>query len=328
MKKDRNGRFVNQKLYKELDESFNISDMRYWGILGEIGNERHSKKHIRIDSKRFQKTTRTTFDAQQLKVINGRRSHYFHPAKIDRFDYNCNWFIKEINQIKLDWDNIFKRLIQREADRIKKPKKLIAADDYNFQCGITDYDESQGWALIQNIKNQEKYKEEVIKIIQSLYAQFFHQMASRLEAITVYVLTRNGKNVDRVDRNALYDYAGETGTARDLPHYKYHDKLYCIWNFIKHNSISTYKTLKERYPEVLYAVEFQQGDTAAFYVKFSECLILELLDGNTEFFKEYCERVYHEDYEQAQWNYERYFYDIACNEKKSLEDPLGLNDYI
>ena len=153
-------------------------------------------------------------------------------------------------------------------------------------------------------------------------------MVSRIEAITVYVLARNGKNVDHFDRNALYDYAGETGTARDLPHYKYHDKLYCVWNFIKHNSASTYKTLKERYPEVLYDVEFQQGHIAASYVNFSEVLILELLDGCAEFFKEYCERVYHEDYEQAQWNYERYFYDIACNEKKSLEDPLGLNDYI
>ena len=132
MKKDRKGRFVNQKLYEELDESFNISDMRYWGIFGEIANERHPERHIRIDPKRFQKMTYTTLDEEQLKVVNRRRSHYFHPAKIDRYDYNCNWLIQEINQIKSDWYNIFKRLIQREADRIKKPKELIAADEDNF----------------------------------------------------------------------------------------------------------------------------------------------------------------------------------------------------
>ena len=137
MKKDRKGRFVNQKLYEELDESFNISDMRYWGIFGEIANERHPERHIRIDPKRFQKMTYTTLDEEQLKVVNRRRSHYFHPAKIDRYDYNCNWLIQEINQIKSDWYNIFKGLIQREADRIKKPKELIAADDDNFMCGIT-----------------------------------------------------------------------------------------------------------------------------------------------------------------------------------------------
>ena len=208
MKKDRKGRFVNQKLYEELDESFNISDMRYWGIFGEIANERHPERHIRIDPKRFQKMTYTTLDEEQLKVVNRRRSHYFHPAKIDRYDYNCNWLIQEINLIKSDWYNIFKGLIQREADRIKKPKELIAADDDNFMCGITDYDESQSWALMQNIKNQAKYEEEVNTILFSLYAQFFHQMASRIEAITVYVLARNGKNVEHFDRNALYDYSG------------------------------------------------------------------------------------------------------------------------
>ena len=327
MKKDRKGRFVNQKLYEELDESFNISDMRYWGIFGEMANERHPERHIRIDPKRFQKTTRTTLNEKQLKVINERRSHYFHPAKIDRYDYNCNWFIQEINQIKSDWYNIFKGLIQREADRIKNPKELIAADDDNFMCGITDYDESQGWALMQNIKNQAKYKQEVNTILFSLYAQFFHQMASRIEAITVYVLARNGKNVEHFDRNALYDYSGEKGTARDFEHYRFHDKLYLIWHFIKHNSLSTYKKLKGRYPEVLYNGKFQQGYIAASYVKFSEELIIELLDGCAEFFKEYCKCVYHEDYEQAQWNYERYFYDIAYAERENMEDPMGLRYY-
>lgn len=327
MKKDRKGRFVNQKLYEELDESFNISDMRYWGIFGEIANERHPERHIRIDPKRFQKTTRTTLDEKQLKVINQRRSHYFHPAKIDWYDYNCNWFIHKIDGIRLDWYSIFKGLIQREADRIKKPKKLNATNDQNFMCGITDYDESQGWAEMNNMINQQKYISEVYKIIYSLYAQFFHQMASQIEAITVRVLARNGKDVNRFDRNALYDYSGEKGTARDFEHYRFHDKLYCIWHFIKHNTLSTYKNLKDKYPEVLYGEEYQQGHIAASYVKFSEKLIIELLDGCAEFFKEYCKCVYHEDYEQAQWNYERYFYDIAYAERENMEDPMGLQYY-
>lgn len=78
---------------------------------------------------------------------------------------------------------------------------------------------------------------------------------------------------------------------------------------------------------MLYNGKFQQGYIAASYVKFSEKLIIELLDGCAEFFKEYCKCVYHEDYEQAQWNYERYFYDIAYAERENMEDPMGLRYY-
>ena len=63
--------------------------------------------------------------------------------------------------------------------------------------------------------------------------------------------------------------------------------MYCIWHFIKHNSLSTYDKLKSKYPDVLVEAEFKQGYLAYTYVKFSENLILELLNGCGEFFKEY-----------------------------------------
>lgn len=327
MKKNRYSRSINYQLYKQLDEDFNIKDLRYWGIFGHIKNKAHPTSHIRIDPKRFQKTTRTTFSEDMLKAINARKSHYFYPAKYDRSDYNCNIFIDEIEQIRKDWTEIFKPLIDREIARIEKPRKVVAADDYNYMCGITDYDESEIWAMRTNWRNQQKYIDNINKIIYSLYSQFYHQMASRIEAITIFVLAKNGKNVEHFDRNALYDYAGSTGTARDFEHYSQHDKLYCIWHFIKHNSTSTYLRLKERYPEVLYDAEFKQGHIAASYIKFSEELITQILDGCGEFFKEYCSKVYKEDYDQANWNYELYFYDIASDEIENIEDPMGLRYY-
>lgn len=312
-------------LYKRLEENHQYEDTRYYGAF-LYGNKKQGQRRVKIDPKRYQKMIKT-FDAARLSIINSRKSHYFYPAKVAYLDYNCNVFLEEIKDLKEDWYNTYKGLIQREQERIVKPKEVVPADDFNFMCGITDYDESSMWATMTNLRNSIKYSREVSKIVGSLYAQFFHQMSSRIEAITVYVLSKNGKNVEHFDRNALYDYAGEKGTARDFLNYKYHDKLYCIWHFIKHNSISTYDKLKSKYPDVLVDDEFKQGYMAYSYVKFSEDLILELLDGCGEFFKEYCLCVYHENFDEAQWNYDDYFIQPVDDEIQMLRDPFGLSDY-
>lgn len=313
------------ELYKRLEEGVKYGDTRYYGAF-LYGNKKQGQRRVKIDPIRYQKKIRK-LDPAQLAIINSRRSHYFYPAKKAYLEYNCNIFLKEIKDIKGDWYNTYKGLIQREQDRIEKPKEVVAADDFNLMCGITDYDESTIWAYKTNLRNSIKYNREVSKTVGSLYAQFFHQMASRIEAITVYVLAKNGKNVEHFDRNALYDYAGEQGTARDFLNYKYHDKLYCIWHFIKHNSISTYDKLKNKYPDVLVDAEYKQGHLAYSYVKFSEDLILELLNGCGEFFKEYCLCVYHENFDEAQWNYDDYFIQPVDDEIQILYDTFGLSDY-
>lgn len=323
--KKRNVNLNSVNLYKKLEDAAQFEDTRYYGVF-LYGNKKQGQIRVKIDPKRYQKEI-MKLDESQLAIINSRLSHYFYPAKKAYLDYNCNIFLKEIKDIKADWYNTYKDLIQREQERIVKPKEVVAADDYNFMCGITDIEESSSWAFMTNLRNSIKYKFEVNKIVRSLYAQFFHQMASRIEAITVYVLSRNGKNVEHFDRNALYDYAGQQGTARDFANYSSHDKLYCIWHFIKHNSISTYEKLKSKYPDVLVDEEFKQGFLAYTYVKFSENLILELLNGCGEFFKEYCLCVYNENFDEAQWNYDDYFTQPVNDEIQMLRDPFGLSSY-
>ncbi len=323
--KKRKANYNSVNLYKKLEEAAQYEDTRYYGVF-LYGNKKQDQRRVRIDPKRYQKKARKLSEAQ-LTIINNRLDHYFYPAKNKYLDYNCNIFLEEIKDIKVDWYNTYKGLIQREQERIVKPKELVAADDDNFMCGITDYEESSSCAFMTNLRNSIKYEREVSKIVGSLYAQFFHQMVSRIEAITVYVLSRNGKNVERFDRNALYDYAGEQGTAREFLNYCFHDKMYCIWHFIKHNSLSTYDKLKSKYPDVLVEAEFKQGYLAYTYVKFSENLILELLNGCGEFFKEYCLCVYHENFDEAQWNYDDYFMQPVDDEIQMLRDPFGLSNY-
>ena len=312
-------------LYQKLEDAAKYDDTRYYGVF-LYGNKKEGRQRIKVDPKRYQKMVKK-LNSAQLDMINKRQSHYFYPVKSSYLDYNCNMFLNEIKSIKDYWHNTYKGLIQREQERIVKPKEVVPADDYNFMCGITDYEESTIWANMTNWRNSIKYSMEVSEIVSSLYAQFLHQMASRIEAITIYVLSRNNKNVEHFDRNALYDYAGEQNTARDFQNYKFHDELYCIWNFIKHNSLSTYDKLKSKYSDILAEQDFKQGHLAFSYVKFSEQLILDLLNGCGEFFKEYCICVYHENFDEAQWNYDDYFLEPVNDKIQLFRDPFGVSYY-
>lgn len=171
-----------------------------------------------------------------------------------------------------------------------------------------------------------EYREKCTVVLYSLYAEFFHFMASRIEAILVKVLNNNNALEDRFDRNIFYATAiGKDKKIQELEHFSSFDKLYCIWNFIKHNSASTYKTLNDRYPELVYQEEkYEQGDFALYFIQFSEELINNILNGCGEFFKEYCELVFKENYQEAQWNYTRYFTSIVKDEIETITNPLGL----
>lgn len=322
MKRERYSRNKDKNLYLKLDKYCDVRDMRYWGLFDA------NKKgiNLKIDPKRFQKALCFKFDENQLKIINNRKTHYFLPKKIYWQDYNCNIFQYEIDEIKKYWLKHFKELINREVNRIKKPQELMPGDYYNLQCGISGTGAAQAWANWQNMKNKQIYINECSSLISCLYAQFLHYMTSRIEAITIKVLTTNKIIKDRFDRKEFYKTLKSKEIAMEqMEYFSYYDKLYCIWNFIKHNSFSTFKTLNDRYPELIYCADkYQQGDLAIYFLKFSNELIEDLLNGIEKFFKEYCKIVFDEDYDEAQWNYSDYFIERANDEIESITNPLGL----
>ena len=320
--KKRNVTKNNLALYRKLEESYKMDDTRYYGLF-LCGKDKNGHNIIKIDPVRFSKKAQR-LTKEQLDVINKRQTHYFIPAKYDYYDYNCNIFVREIEEVKRYWREEFVILIDEAVERVEKPTKVDVCDYHNFMCGISGPNGANAWAKWENMMRENEYRQKKFMTLCNLYAQFFHYMASRVEAITVYVLARNGKDVKNLNRNALYDFAGATGTARDFEHHKYHDKLYLIWHFIKHNSMSTYENLKANYPEVLVENEFKQGHMAMSYLKFSKELVIELLDGCAEFFKEYCDCVYGEKYDEAQWNYVKYFEKPVYDEIEMIENPLGL----
>lgn len=204
--------------------------------------------------------------------------------------------------------------------------KPASVGDYDkFQMGISGPGAAQAWANWVNMRNARETNYKKFELYNSLYAQFFHSMTSRIEAVTVAVFSEIAPNIKKWSRDKLYDYSNENNiSSRDLPSFKYHNKLYSIWNFIKHNNISTYEKLKRDYPHVLVDVEFQSGDLAIHYLKLDEKLILDLLNGVRKFFIEWCKLNCNEDYSEAQWNYDKYFIKLVDDVIEGFRNPLGL----
>ena len=323
MKKERKAKHLNQTSY----ENFSLEDTRYYGVWTKRIDGIYK---VKIDPKRFQEATCHTFNQKQLAVINKRTSHYFHPAKDRYSDYSCNHFVDTLKEVRKSWIENFKPLIDIAVEKIEKPKELYPGDYVNLQMGISSSIAANAWAQQANFKNAQEYRQKTAELVHGLYSQFIQQMASRVEAITVKILTDHKMIDDHFDRNILYGGINKDTPVRALPHFSSHDKLYCIWNFLKHNIMSTYKSLKDKFSEILIDYEFEQGTPALYYIKFSDDLIFELIDGCIEFFKEYCSLLFNEDYDQAQWNFNSYFLDIVNDQIELYENPLGLNwwDYI
>lgn len=317
---------ANLKLYAQLEEKHCYDDTRYYGVfISKTGD----KKRIKIDVKRYDK--KIGLSEKQLAMMKARRTHYYFPSKKQRKDYNCNLVILLIEDILNEWEKDYMPLIEKEIKAIQA-KEYTLGDDDLFTSGIIDHEEACANAFIKNMRVEAKVQEKRIKLYMSLYAQFFHQMVARIEAQTIKMLSNNGFSGDRFSRNNLYQFKGMTyERIKDLDGFKDYDKMYLIWHFIKHNSLSTYNDVNENYPEVLAKLKagakYEAGDMAYWYIGFNNELITNILKGVSEFFKNYCKSVFKEDYDRAQWDYEEYFVARTNEEIETIRNPLGLSDY-
>ena len=328
MKRKSKSRNKDIELYRYLDYKSDYRESEYYGIFGYDLDasyaDRCCYKKLNIDTKRYQKIL-GNFNNEQLSVINSRNTHYFTPRKTHYRDYNCNIFHDELSGIYSEWSGLYEPLIKEQLEKIEKPQQNCPGDYYNFQCGISSAASAQAWANYTNMINQSSYKVSCQDLIQQFYAQFFHMMCAKVEAVFVRVLNKNNGIDDKFDRRILYATAvGKEKKIQELEHFEWFDKLYCIWNFLKHNSASTYKTLSERYPEVLYPEKYTQGQLAAYWIKFTKEMLEEIVKGLMLFTDEYCRLIFNEKIEEASWNYDDYFLQPMIDYYESLENPLGL----
>jgi hypothetical protein len=261
-------------------------------------------------------------------VMDKRKGPLFQPAKKHILDYNVNYMSQKLAVIRRQWDRTNKPMIDRVLFEICG-KLYTPTDDDLLMCGILDYTEAVTNATMRTWRSQAAAEAERYNVYYSLYAQFFHQMTSQVEALFLDVLTRNGYEGEKFSRNVLYASKGPNEeSVRELEGFAQLDEMYSIWNFIKHNSLSTFNTLKEHFPKALREGNYTQGELACFHVKFDDSLIDSILTGLDRFVKEYCRMVFKEVEQEAQWNSDEHFLRVVSDAIKDVVNPMGLPDWI
>lgn len=314
---------IDLKLYKLLDEAHAVDDTRYYGVFID---KKHGRCKIKIDVKRYCK--KIGLSEAQLKIVKNRKTHYFMPTKQEFNDYNCNQLVSFVNEIRLEWNKRYALIIEDIMDSVQL-KKSITADDDLFLCGVLDYDEAAAASAMHNFRIEKQEQRIKTELYMSLHAQFFHQMVSKIEALTYAVLIKNGFNRKEFKRGDLYKFKGNKfSEVQKLRGFDSYEKMYLIWNFIKHNSVKSFEALKSKYSQVFLQtnnkIVYRAGDLAYQHIAFSKEMVDNILLGVGEFFKNYCQLTFGEDYQSAQWDYEKYFLDKAKGEIETITNPLSI----
>ncbi|MGN1372560.1 MAG: hypothetical protein ACI4VK_00775 [Candidatus Coproplasma sp.] len=335
------------------DDKFFSVDTRYYGIFFN-GKDENGNLKIKIDPKRYNKTC-DYYGGNKIpncakEIIDNRKSHYFYVKKATQTDYYSYQIDCKIAELKCRWDKTYRELFDIcdrawvAPEKPEEPQLLTPGGDYKYQCGISSIGAAQARASFYNyiaemIYNQKlnayneyiKYGKKVIipdNILRTQYSQFILIAGSQLEAFTYGMISKNGYKEDCFNRNYLYSfYSGKTEkNIRELPHFEAYDNFYWLWNFIKHNAISTYEEVKKRMPEILENGEFKAGDTAFNIIRFDKDWLFKLLDGVKQFFFEFCNELFDEKPDEYVWNYTDFFYGENLRKYiKSEDNPLGLD---
>lgn len=336
MKKDSKSRNLNKELYwafdyevgiddeKDLKKVYDIftkyntdgqEDTRYYGLF--IGKD----KKVRIDPKRYDKMI--GLSEEQLNYMNKRITHYFYPEKQNYKDYYSNYIREQLKALDNEWHNDFKPMIERTVKRIKS-KSYSPGDDMSFHQGISSHAASSARMQFYTMMSKNMAINKKQALITSLYSQFFQYISSQIEKLLVKVLSTDNKIGENFNRCILYDLFKERGVEKiDIKGYFYFDRMYRIWNFIKHNNKSTYKTLKQFDDSVLINTEYKDGNNAIHYVNIDSFIIENTIENLHIFMSSLCKIIFNEDYENAIWNYDTYFLKKVKEEVDFIKDPLG-----
>ena len=303
-----------RKDYTKLENEYD--NRGHYGLFIKSGR-------VKLDTKRYKK-----FFKLPDNKIEHRKSVYYTPSRIRKYDYLSNIFSDKLLQLKRLWINEFSKAI----DIIKTPKQV--EDDVrtvNLMDGVLDYDEANMSGMLANIRRQKPYK----FVIKSIYAQFFQQMMAEINALSLRVMVSQGYKSEDFSKKAFDIFIqGKQKSNQiqfpDFDNYYIFDRAYLVWNFLKHNSLRSYDELKRKYPEMIYDPNnnYKNGDLALTVLKIDERYILDCLDNLHKFFDEVCERGFDENIKDAKWDYDDYFIEQVDLEIEAITNPLGLPAWV
>lgn len=313
-----------RRIIPEYDTKYADSDPEFYGVFIEKNNGHIVS--VKVDPKRLRKTGLIDNDMyNDIQSIN-RNTPYFFPAKKITEKYCFETFRYAIEGLRRLWA----KEIRPAIDKLQTPQEAgQVAFEGRLADGVLEYDECEMVRTMTSILRAPAYQH----AITMFYAQFALLLGSTVEAVMVDVITQQGYSNDKFNRENLKSFVSGRVPGLDytlFDNHCYYDKIYTLWNFIKHNNIDVYNKVKERYPDFLLnaSVPYKNGDSAIKYLALSEELLLDLMNGVVQFFDEFCRKVFGETTDYAGWNTEAFYVRLVKDRIEDITNPLGLPWYI
>ena len=312
--------FDYSKFKTPLDHLWNSEDLRnrnFWGIYDINGQQV-------IDIDRYKLICESVggneFIPKEIEELSG----IFTANKKEKYDYKINIFRDLIRDLQTDWEEEYKPIFKT----IKTPKEV--EDDNRlgalaYTSCSDDYDEICIEAQMAGFKRINQYN----KIINSLYCQFISKICTEIDRYTLIVMMELGYKGTDFDFDSFCKFTD--GIIKDksasklnkLSKYNAYNMLHKINNFLKHNSIQSYNTLKKLYPDNVVLGDYKNGMFAGDWIIIKDGYIDSIFKKLIVFFEDYCKVFLNEDPDISKWDYFDFFED-AFYEMCDLNEYYGL----
>lgn len=257
--------------------------------------------------------------------------HYFIPRKKEKYDYFSLIMRDGIKRFENDWYQEYKPFFSK----IRTPNEVIEQTRLNammYTSNYDDFDEINVEAMMSGFRRQYKYKQ----IINEMYCMFINKICTEVDRITLIALSKIG--YDKVSFSVgefkafADDIASKSGKKLKLSNLKGYNSyrlLHEINNFLKHNSIDAYNTLKKDYPNNVRSMdnktadkEYMNGMFAGDWIILKEEYIEKVLNKLREFFNDFA-KCYLDETDDSYWNNDEYFYN-AVHEMANPREYFGI----
>ncbi len=288
---------------------------------------------VEIDIERYKRAceiVRIT-DFMPKEIFEESNIQYYIPSRKNRADYMVNIYIDSLNQLIADWNNEYKGLFKKitTPNAVKEGYRL---NSLMHTSSSDDFDDIEVDAMLAGIRRSATYN----RIINELYCIFISKICTEVDRISLLAMTKAGYTDTDFSFKQFRAFSegmlnGEAVCIiEDLKKYNAYNMLHKINNFLKHNSVDAYNTLKKYYPKNVASVEngksktpYENGMFACDWIILEENYIDDVLSKLKLFFIDYCKQYCREDDSRADWDNDEYFLH-AIREMSDPREYLGL----
>lgn len=287
----------------ELGDWNDMLNTDYWGIHEVNGR-------VEVDVDRYVKTISNVGAYEYLpdgiKALHG----LYVPSKKRALDYSVNGLVGAIRNLRADWNQEYKPLFAK----IRTPAQ--AENDYyvNTIMFLGDselYDDAATNAGFVGVQRSFEYN----RIFRDVYCVFISKICAEVDRIILKAfadLRYENEDYSIRDFTTFCNAKKPKISVYSIKKYKTYSKLHNVNNFIKHNSVSAYKALKQYNPDCLDKEwdarhPYENGMFAIDYINLDEADIDRFLEEIEVFLKDFCKKILNEDYVRCSWDSDDFF---------------------